>query len=107
MALFASEIDPARDVRILAGHGFLTISDPWIELQYESRTQRELLLSGALPEATRQASPLRPMRIAAMSAVPLLMEISLLGPHGESRSALFAIPGGNAEVVGIFRRTHG
>ena len=102
LALFASEIDPGPDVRILAGHGFLAISDPWIELQYESQAQRELLLSGALPEATRKASPLRPIRVAAMSAVPVLTEITLLGPHGESRSALFAIPGGNAEVVGIF-----
>ena len=102
LALFASEIDPGPDVHILAGHGFLTISDPWIELHYESRMQRALLLSGELPEATRKASPLRPIRVAAMSTVPALLEISLLGPNGESRSALFAVPGGNAEVVGIF-----
>jgi ADP-ribosylglycohydrolase len=102
MAMFASEIDPGREVRIAAGHGFLSISDPWIELRYESHAKRELLLSGALSEATQKASPLRPIRVAAMSAVPTLVEISLLGAKGESRSTLFAVPGGNAEVVGVF-----
>jgi len=102
LALFASEIDPGPDVHIRAGHGFLAISDPWIELQYDSSAKRALLLSGELPAATREASLLRPVRVAGMSSTPILLEISLFGSNGEARSVLFAIPGGEVEVIGMF-----
>jgi ADP-ribosylglycohydrolase len=37
-----------------------------------------------------------------MSSMPVLLEISLFGSNAEPRTVLFAIPGGDAEVLGVF-----
>lgn len=101
LAILAEEIDPGMGVRLRAGHGFVSISDPWIELSYESAVTPMLLLSGELPEATREGPFGRAIRLAATSTAPVVLEVRLLDDAGRARSSLFAIPGGDAEVVAI------
>ncbi len=76
----------------------MSVSDPWVELDYESRMAPTLLFSGTLPEATREGSPGRVIRVAGASSSPVILEI-LLEASGEVRSAIMALPGGDGEVL--------
>jgi ADP-ribosylglycohydrolase len=100
LALVSQEIDAGPDVRIRAGHGFVSVSDPWVELSYESRTTPTLLFSGTLPEATREGSPGRVIRVAGASSSPAILEV-LLESSDEVRSAIMALPGGDGEVLAL------
>ncbi len=98
-AIFTIEIDPGPEVQLRAGHGFLSTSDPWVELGFEARPTTRLLLSGYLPEATRESPPGRTMRIVAASSTAIVLEVRLIHESGVARSALAALPGGDAETL--------